>query len=125
MGYADGADGVVTGLGGTQEKVMLTLVGDATLAGRVALNDFTILINHYGTASGAQWDQGDFNYDGKVNLQDFTLFLNNYGQTLSPGLMPDFVRTSSRTSNTPEPAALGMLAIGLLPLAQRRRHRLP
>ena len=121
VGYADGADGVVTGLGGTQEKVMLTLVGDATLAGRVALNDFTILINHYGTASGAQWDQGDFNYDGKVNLQDFTLFLNNYGQSLS--VQPLFSsRTARGAAATPEPSAWAAMGLGLVGLLIRRRN---
>ena len=121
VGYADGADGVATGLGSTQEKVMLTLVGDATLAGRVSLNDFTILLSHFGTASGAQWDQGDFNYDGRVNLQDFTLWLDNYGQSLAVQSL-----FSSRAARegvvAPEPSAYTVMGLGLIGLLMFRRN---
>ncbi len=123
IGYADGADGVVSGLGSTQEKVMLTLPGDATLAGRVTLNDFTIMLNHFGTASGAQWDQGDFNYDGKVNLQDFTIWLDNYGQSLSsPPLFSG--RELIGSAAVPEPTSITLIvaSVGMLMLYGRRRQ---
>ena len=119
VGYADGADGVVTGLGSTQEKVMLTLAGDATLAGSVRLIDFTILMNHYGITSGAQWDQGDFNYDGKVNLADFTVFVDNYGQSLA--VQPLFSVRTSRDAAVPEPSAGAVIVLGLVGLLLRRR----
>ncbi len=123
VGYADGADGVATGLGSTQEKVMLTLAGDATLAGSVRLIDFTILMNHYGATSGAQWDQGDFNYDGKVNLSDFTLFMNNYGQSLSPGVSADAPMVINSSQATPEPQSLVFAVAGILPLLLLKRCR--
>ncbi len=120
IGYADGADGVVSGLATGNEKLMLTIAGDAALAGRVNLNDFTILISHYGMATGAQWDQGDFNYDGKVNLQDFTIFLNNYGQSLGTGLLPAVAVRSGFTRSVPEPESLAFLALGATLLLLRR-----
>ena len=123
VGYTDGADGVATGLGSTQEKVMLTLAGDATLAGSVRLIDFTILMNHYGAISGAQWDQGDFNYDGKVNLADFTIFTDNYGQSLP--VQPLFSARAARdVAATPEPSTYVGMGWGLAALLLLRRRKI-
>ena len=125
IGYVDGADGIVSGPTAGNEKVMLTLSGDATLSGKVNLNDFTIIISHFGTLTGAQWDQGDFNYDGKVNLQDFTLFLNNYGLSLGAGLLPAFSVRSNTARSTPEPESLALLGLGATLLLLRRRGKSP
>ena len=102
---------------------MLTLAGDAILAGSVKLKDFTIWLSHYGTTSGAQWDQGDFNYDGKINLQDFTLWLGNYGQSLSPGVLANAPMVINRSQATPEPPALAIVGAGVLPLLLLTRRR--
>ncbi len=120
IGYADGADGVVSGLGSTQEKVMLTLAGDATLAGTVNLSDFGVLRANFGKTSGAQWDQGDFNYDGQVNLADFGILRANFGQSLSPGLLP----AVGNSVATPEPAEMLLAAEALALLVLRPRHRI-
>ncbi len=80
LGYADGADRVVSGLSSGRVEVMYTLYGDANLDGKVDSADFGILADSYGD-SDAVWDQGDFNYDGKVDSADFGLLASNYGQT--------------------------------------------
>ncbi len=79
IGYADGKDGVVTGLSPGQIEVMYTLLGDANLDGIVNGIDFGILSANYGQPV-TSWDQGDFNYDGIVNGIDFGDLSANYGQ---------------------------------------------
>ncbi len=115
LGYADGADGVAylnstTKLATDQEKIMYTLGGDANLDGTVTLSDFAILRSNFGK-TGMQWDQGDFNYDGTVSLSDFAILRSNFGKTLGP---------AAAISSTPEPATLGLLAMGGLGLLVRR-----
>src|SRR6202041_1724487 len=60
LGYADGADHVVTGLPSGQIEVKYTLLGDANLDGIVSGDDFTILAVNLGKSVSA-WDKGDFN----------------------------------------------------------------
>ncbi len=115
LGYADGADGVAylnstTKLATDQEKIMYTLGGDANLDGTVTLSDFAILRSNFGK-TGMQWDQGDFNYDGTVSLSDFAILRSNFGKTLGP---------AAAISSAPEPATLGLLAMGGLGLLVRR-----
>ncbi|MGA2443573.1 MAG: autotransporter-associated beta strand repeat-containing protein, partial [Tepidisphaeraceae bacterium] len=71
VGYADGADGRVSGLVSGQIEVAYTLLGDANLDGLVNAADFTILAANFNQPVTG-WDQGDFNYDGLVNAADFT-----------------------------------------------------
>jgi autotransporter-associated beta strand protein len=80
VGYADGADGVVSGLSSGQLEVKYTLYGDANLDGVVSGDDFTILVGNLGKSVSA-WDQGDFNYDGVVSGDDFTLLVGNLGKS--------------------------------------------
>ncbi|NLF31033.1 MAG: hypothetical protein GX591_09125 [Planctomycetes bacterium] len=53
--------------------------GDADGDGDVDLDDFVILKNNFGTATGATCAQGDFDDDGDVDLDDFVLLKNNFG----------------------------------------------
>jgi len=79
VGYADSADGIVTGLPANTILVMYTRNGDATLDGMVNFSDLTDLSQHYND-TGASWDEGDFNYDGTVNFPDLVALAQNYGQ---------------------------------------------
>ena len=119
VGYADGADGVVSGLSSGQEKIMATLPGDANLEGKVNFTDFQILLANYGK-NNASWDQGDFNYDGTVNFTDFQMLLANYGKSLSSSST-----VAVATAATPEPATIMVFAIGAVAFLARRKksHR--
>ncbi|NLF33020.1 MAG: hypothetical protein GX591_19310 [Planctomycetes bacterium] len=55
--------------------------GDADGDGDVDLDDFVILKNNFGTATGATCAEGDFDADGDVDLDDFVLLKNNFGAT--------------------------------------------
>jgi Dockerin type I domain len=79
VGYADGSDGVVSGLSAGQIEIKYTLYGDANLDGIVDGSDFTILVSNVGKAVTG-WDQADFNYDGVVTGTDFTLLISNIGK---------------------------------------------
>jgi GH18 family chitinase len=79
IGYADGADGVVTGLSSGQIEVTYALYGDANLDGIVNGDDFTIVTSNLGTQQSA-WDKGDFEYNGVVSGDDFSLLAANLGK---------------------------------------------
>ena len=70
LGWLDNGAGTVT--------VMPTLPGDATLGGRVDINDLTIVLTNFGQ-TGMVWSQGDFTYSGSVDLNDLTIVLANFG----------------------------------------------
>jgi predicted outer membrane repeat protein len=82
VGYADGADGIVSGLSSGQIEIMPTLAGDATLQGNVAFCDFQLLSQYFGQA-GTSWDEGNFTYGSTTNFGDFQLLSQNFGQSAS------------------------------------------
>jgi hypothetical protein len=82
LGYADGEDGVVSGLSSGQIEVKYALLGDANLDGLVNGADFNILAANF-NQSITGWDQGDFNYDGLVNAADFNDLAANFNQGVS------------------------------------------
>jgi hypothetical protein len=82
LGYADGKDGVVSGLSSGQIEIKYTLLGDANLDGLVNAADFNILAANF-NQSVTGWDQGDFNYDGLVNGADFLDLAANFNQGAS------------------------------------------
>ncbi|MGD0137373.1 MAG: C10 family peptidase [Tepidisphaeraceae bacterium] len=82
LGYADGKDGVVSGLSSGQIEIKYTLLGDANLDGLVNGSDFNILAANF-NQSITGWDQGDFNYDGLVNAADFNDLAANFNQGAS------------------------------------------
>lgn len=83
VGYADGADDMVSGLSPGQIKVVPTLAGDARLEGKVGFDDFQIVLANYGQPGN--WDQGNFMYTSTVDFADFQLVLQNYGKTSTLG----------------------------------------
>jgi hypothetical protein len=101
----------------------MTIPGDANLNGVVNLEDFNILASNFGTASGATWQQADFDFNGNVNLNDFNLLAANFGMTASPGgaTAQDWAMLSAAV---PEPSSLGWLSV-LAAAATRRRRSHP
>jgi hypothetical protein len=139
VGYADGADGIVSGLSPGQILIKPALLGDATLSGSVDFGDFQILMDHFGQDGG--WDEGNFLYGSTIDAQDFAALAANIptssltdGQiasmdALAAGLGDSLVANSNGVGfqlvSVPEPASLGLLAAGglllLRPSTKRRR----
>lgn len=106
LGYADGADDVVTGLTAGQIEIAYTLLGDANLDGKVNGADFTLMAAHFNDSVTNGWDEGDFNYSGAVNGADFVLQSNNFNQLASNALITGSAAvTSSTAAVTSSPAA--------------------
>jgi fibronectin-binding autotransporter adhesin len=124
IGYADGADGLVTGLPSGEIEIMFTLLGDANLDGTVNAEDYTLFAEHLGQ-SGMYWDDGDFNYDGTVNAEDYTLFSQNIGQSaaLAASAGPLEPANGISLTNIPEPMSAGLMVIAGLGFFRRRRRK--
>ena len=132
VGYADGADGVVSVLSSGQIEITYTLYGDANLDGVVNGTDFGILAANFGQQVSG-WDQGDFNYDGVVNGRDFGLLAANFGQQANGAVvelpssdwaaLDSFAAANGLIADVPEPAAFGLIVLaGIGAIGQRRRR---
>jgi len=84
------------------------LPGDANQDEKVNLSDFTILKANFGS-DPAGWTMGNFNTDTTVNLSDFTILKAYFGLG------------APSAGGVPEPATMGLLALGAAALLRRRR----
>jgi autotransporter-associated beta strand protein len=131
LGYADGADGVVSGLSSGQIEVKYTLYGDANLDGVVNGTDFGILAAHFGQQVSA-WDEGDFTYGGVVNGTDFGLLAANFGQQANGAAVElpasdwtalySFAAANGLMADVPEPASGAMVLMTVIGAVARRRR---
>ncbi len=136
VGFADGADKIVTGLSSGQIELKYTLVGDANLDGTVNGSDFSILAANFGLGA-TNWDQGNFLFTSSVNGSDFSALAANFGQgdsganaTVSPA---DFQALDAFAvanglplptfANVPEPAAAALLLTTSIVTFRRRRRK--
>lgn len=113
---------------GSDVLVMYTYSGDATLDGKINIDDYTKIDSGIAnTLSG--WSNGDFNYDGKINIDDYTVIDSNVINQGAP-----FDTTAALNSGSigavaavPEPASFLLCATfatgGLLLRRSRRRRR--
>ncbi len=99
LGFADGADNVVSGLAAGEIEIAFTLYGDANLDGTVNGSDFSILAANFGMGT-TDWDEGNFRYNGVVNGSDFSALAVNFGLAASQAAvsLPVFAAAASTTS---------------------------
>ena len=90
---------------GTSYLLTPALPGDANLAGKVDVNDLTIVLSHFGQ-TGATWSTGDFVGDGTVDVNDLTILLSHFGQTAGS--------SAAVTAAVPEPGATMLVAAALI-----------
>jgi hypothetical protein len=135
VGWADSKDNVVSGLSSGQIEIKYTLLGDANLDGTVNGSDFSILAANFGLGH-TNWDQGDFLFASSVNGSDFSALAANFGQgdnyaagtTAADWAALDAFAAANglplpTPAAVPEPASMGMLALGVVGLIGRRRRR--
>jgi len=139
IGYADGADGLVSTVPSGTIEIMPTLAGDAKLQGNVVFGDFQVLAQYFGHA-GTSWDEGDFTYSGTTNFGDFQLLAQDFGQSAGGLTAGEFTSMNSFAHEfgyelvadpgggfsmavVPEPASLGLLSLGAIGLLGRRRRK--
>ena len=65
-------------------RILSRFPGDTDGDGDVDLDDFVLLKQSFGLASGAEWNQGDFDDDGDVDLDDFVVLKQNFGFDTTP-----------------------------------------
>ncbi len=137
VGWADSADGVVSGLSSGQIEIKYTLLGDANLDGTVNGSDFSILAANFGLGA-TNWDQGNFLYGSSVNGSDFSALAANFGQGDSGAdasvSQSDIVALDAfavanglplpTIGSVPEPAAAGLVVLSTICCLARRRKTL-
>ena len=110
---------------GADVIAMVTWGGDATLDGKINIDDYGRIDGNVGQSGSVfGWSRGDFNYDGKINIDDYGIIdgnINRQGAAFFAG-GGGGASGIADVGAVPEPALAGsltMLASGLL--GRRRR----
>jgi autotransporter-associated beta strand protein len=138
VGWADGANGIVSNLTAGQIELKYTLLGDANLDGSVNGADFSILAANFNQGY-TNWDQGNFLFTPAINGADFSALATNFGQGDSGAdsavsqaditALDAFATANGLSLPTPtavpEPAAGALALAAALGVWARRKRRTP
>ncbi len=94
---------------GKLKVVSLVVLGDADGNGVVDAADYILIKTNFDTGGYTSYTNGDVSGDGNVDWTDLQI------------LMTALSTSGTSASNTPEPATLGLLAIGALAMLKRKR----
>jgi hypothetical protein len=111
---------------GDDVLVMYTYGGDATLDGKINVDDYIRI--DMGTSAGLSgWSNGDFNYDGAVNIDDYTQYIDANVAIQGPPFATAAGNSINQLAVVPEPTSAALVAslfAASATLLARRRKRL-
>lgn len=109
----------ITDRDGDVFRLVPAFPGDANLDDFVDAQDLTEMAQHWNMQSGARWADGDFTDDGRVDARDLLVLANHW--FLGPDALAAAMMANGLPADVvPEPAAAGVIVLGLL---GRRRRR--
>jgi hypothetical protein len=103
---------------GSAVLVMYTYTGDATLDGKIDVDDYGKIDTSIGLINTG-WVNGDFNYDGKINVDDYAI-IDSTIVIQGPSLAA--ATPVARLTAVPEPTHAALMACAALSLRRRRRR---
>jgi hypothetical protein len=133
IGYADSADGAVSGQPANTIEIRYTVMGDSNLDRVVDSNDAITMARNYLLAGKTAWDQGNFNYDVTINLSDAQILQKNFNAVATVSAAPA-TSSGSWVPTTPTPG-IAIPSSNLTPTgststettlpADKKKHRAP
>jgi autotransporter-associated beta strand protein len=100
--------------GATSALIAPAPIGDANGDGSIDLTDLNVVLNDLGTTNPS-WMFGNFDGASTIDLTDLNDVLNNLGTSIAS-------TSAVAAAAAPEPASLGLLALGAAALLTRRRQ---
>jgi hypothetical protein len=108
---------------GSDALVMYTYGGDATLDGKINVDDYGRIDFNVNLPGVVGWFNGDFNYDGKINVDDYGIIDFNVGIQGAPFSTAGTAEGFGAAA-VPEPAVLfPSLALAAFSRPRRRKDR--